>query len=268
MQKVRAWCAVPLFLLACGNPTPPDDPPKIPIAFTGDNGSSPASVAAPAQPASAPNYGDSEGGIYMYATAVSQEDRAKGKEVGNVVMYRYFGEEDGTYTIASVDEDGALMGRHTCRNPCKIIKSNYSGQISRTPFSTNSVIGAAFEDAFNGHLALSKASRAEGTRAVSPAAVIPAAFRGEWNTDPAACGTGLSDSRLRVETRHLRFYESDAEVRSVTVHNSRAITVQASFSGEGQTWSDEARFVLSRSGNELTSGDLTRYRCRADGADG
>ena len=76
-----------------------------------------------------------------------------------------------------------------------------------------------------------------------------------------ACGAGTNDSRLRIEPRRVRFYESDGEVRHVTIVNERAIVVGASFAGEGQHWTDDVEFVLSRSGNDLSSGDITRHRC-------
>jgi hypothetical protein len=96
---------------------------------------------------------------------------------------------------------------------------------------------------------------------VAPANEIPAPFLGEWNEVPGDCGTAMNDSRLRVEPRRVRFYESDGEVQSVTRHNARAITVSLSLSGEGETWTDSHRLVLSRSGEQLTSGGLTRQRC-------
>lgn len=93
-------------------------------------------------------------------------------------------------------------------------------------------------------------------------ASIPAAFLGEWNERLADCGTGNNDTRLRIEPKRIRYYESDAEVRRVVIHNSRAVTVEASFAGEGETWNDTVQMVLSRSGADLTTGDLTRHRCR------
>src|SRR4051812_46141778 len=56
-------------------------------------------------------------------------------------------------------------------------------------------------------------------------AMIPPQFRGEWNDPLRACGTGLSDMRLRIGSKVVRFYESDGEVRRVIRHNTRAIAV-------------------------------------------
>ena len=103
------------------------------------------------------------------------------------------------------------------------------------------------------------------------APVIPVAFRGEWNSDISACGTGSNDSRLIVFGRKISFYESDGDVKIVWLHTTRAITVSATYAGEGQVWDRSDRLVLSRSGNDLTitsadgnnteASTFTRHRC-------
>ncbi len=92
-------------------------------------------------------------------------------------------------------------------------------------------------------------------------ATIPAAFHGEWNADLGACGTGASETRLRISADRVRFYESSGAVRRVEVLNPRVIDVTAEYQGEGDTWRDERRFTLSEDGNSLTVSDLVRYRC-------
>ena len=110
-----------------------------------------------------------------------------------------------------------------------------------------------------------------GTKLKPP--IVPQPFRGEWNSDIKACGTSKNDSRLIISGRRVSFYESDGDVKIVWLHNSRAITVQATYAGEGQVWDRVDRMVLSRSGNELTissvdatdeeASTFTRYRCKA-----
>lgn len=101
-------------------------------------------------------------------------------------------------------------------------------------------------------------------KAPSPAvdaSTIPAAFRGEWNRTTADCGTGNNDSRLRIEAKRLRFYESSGDV--VAVHGEgRTITVRARYSGEGETWEDARSFTLSQDGNTLSADGIERARCR------
>lgn len=95
--------------------------------------------------------------------------------------------------------------------------------------------------------------------------IVPSPFRGEWNEDLSACGTAQNDSRLRITGTNLAFHESDGEVKRVIVHNSRAITVSATFAGEGEVWDAVQQLVLSRSGKNLTinreGSSFTRHRC-------
>lgn len=92
------------------------------------------------------------------------------------------------------------------------------------------------------------------------AATIPAAFRGEWNRKPADCGTGGNDSRLRIEAKRLRFYESSGDVLAVQ-GEGRTITVRARYSGEGQTWEAARSFTLSADGKTLSADGIERTRC-------
>lgn len=212
-----------------------------------------------------PNYDSREGDMYLYVSAISEDDEKAGRSAGNVSMYRYLGEREGTYRLAILRDDGDQVALAECVRNCKVIKLTWAdGAISRVGYNSSSIIGSAFEDAFNGNLVRSKRATIE-TVSKKPAentSVIPSAFLGDWDDDTESCETGLGDARLRVEARRLRFYESDAQVERVTVKNDRAITVAASFAGEGETWNDSVTMVLSRSGNQLTIEGLTRHRCR------
>lgn len=260
----RATVGLSLGLLSlggCRQGTPQNnEATNSPVAITSSEPTRSGLSAALPTPAYIPHFDDQEGDTYFYASAVSEEDKKKGKAVGNVVNFRYLGESGGVHKIASVDDTGRALLRYECSTPCKIIKRTFQGQTERIPYDPQSVIGAAFEDALNGSLRAARLSAADVKRRPSND-TIPAAFIGEWNTDTEACGTGNNDSRLRISARQIRFYESDAEVRSVAVLSQRAIKVSASFAGEGQTWNDQVEFVLSRSGDDLTSGEITRHRC-------
>ena len=98
-----------------------------------------------------------------------------------------------------------------------------------------------------------------------PAAAIPAAFRGEWNSDRSKCGSA-SETRLIVGGNRLRFYESVARVRRVERVNDRTIRVTAVYRGEGERRTENRRLRLSPNGNRLTvsgaGSTLTRFRCR------
>ncbi len=251
-----------LSLAACGSPAPQNQKANDPVTVPSREPSDAVAATPTPTPVYVPHFDEQEGDTYFYASAVSEEDKKKGKAVGSVVNFRYLGESGGVHKIASVDDMGRALLRYECSTPCKIIKRTFHGQTERIPYDPQSVIGAAFEDALNGSLRAARLSGSNTNLRLSDN-TIPATFIGEWNTDTGACGTGNNDSRLRISARQIRFYESDADVRSVTILRQRAIKVNASFAGEGQRWNDQVEFVLSRSGDDLSSGEITRHRCTA-----
>ena len=91
---------------------------------------------------------------------------------------------------------------------------------------------------------------------------IPARFRGEWNTDTAACGSGSNDSRLVIAADTIRFYESSGPVQSASADDNE-LTVVVRLTGEGETRDATYRFRLSADGRTLTDADsgLARQRC-------
>ena len=93
-------------------------------------------------------------------------------------------------------------------------------------------------------------------------AVIPQPYRGEWNSDPAACGTGNSDSRLVVGEDSLRFHESSGPVQSARMDGNELVVV-VRLTGEGETRDATYRVRLSADGNTLTDAGsgLARQRC-------
>lgn len=93
-------------------------------------------------------------------------------------------------------------------------------------------------------------------------ATIPTRFRGEWNTDAAACGTGGNESRLLIAADTMRFYESSGPVQSASMDGNE-LTVTVRLTGEGETRDATYRFRLSADGRTLTDADsaLARQRC-------
>ena len=90
---------------------------------------------------------------------------------------------------------------------------------------------------------------------------VPDRFRGEWNTETAACGTD-HESRLVLDADAVRFHESSGPVTSVVdAGDELAITVQ--LAGEGEATSRRYRYRLGANGNALTDLDaaLSRTRC-------
>jgi hypothetical protein len=214
----------------------------------------------------APNYDDREGDKYFYVAAVSEEDQKKGKATGDVSIFRYLGIKDGTYRLEIISDGGQRLAIAECKRPCKVTKTVWNdGRVTRGGYNPDSILGSAFADAFNGHLAVA-GSEKEISAPLEPLRnnpnSIPPAFVGEWNESLADCGTDNNDTRLRVEPTRLLFYESVAQVKDVSLQGARTATIKGSFSGEGETWNDTYRMTLSQSGNELTTGGLTRKRCR------
>jgi hypothetical protein len=226
----------------------------------------------PPPPLPSHNYDLKEGVVYSYIAAISEEDEKKGIGVGDVSMFKYLGNQDGRYTVASIGDDGKIIYTSSCTNPCVVIK-NDTGR--RTAYNPNSIIGAVFQDAISGQLIVSSSRKTsnieaseslQGRENIQKITEIPMAFRGEWGDEPSACGTGLSDSRLVISAKLLAFYESDAEIKTVTKENARVISVTASSAGEGQVWESKMQLTLSRSGDDLTVNNegvsSTRHRCR------
>ncbi|HSF12284.1 MAG TPA: hypothetical protein VLA50_04860 [Erythrobacter sp.] len=133
-----------LILSACGSAEqefPTGDPrgTAVPIApFT------PLPIKPP------PNFTESENGVYYYIAAVSEEDSKKGKVAGEVHGFKFLGKDkDGKVNIASISDNGDIIYKATCSDPCSIIKYDDGDRVA---FNPSSIIGAAFEDALNGHL--------------------------------------------------------------------------------------------------------------------
>lgn len=99
-----------------------------------------------------------------------------------------------------------------------------------------------------------------------PSAAIPAPFHGVYDASREACGRP-SDGRLTVTSGALRFHESIGTVRGVTAAGAGAVTVEADYQGEGESWRSVRELRLAEGGDGLTiSGDGTtfaRVRCPA-----
>lgn len=96
------------------------------------------------------NYDEKRGWNYYYVAAVSDEDRKKGRAAGAVVTFQYLGvDDDGNHVLALMNPDGTVDHKASCSSSCRIIDLSYGGNMA---YSTDSIIGAAFQDAFRGKL--------------------------------------------------------------------------------------------------------------------
>jgi hypothetical protein len=99
----------------------------------------PGAAASPPPASTAHNWRYRDGQAYAY--------QGEGPPGGAVQYYRYLGVREGVYTL-QVDGDTA-----SCADPCQVITVRTGGfHVERLAFDPDSLIGAAFTDAFNGRL--------------------------------------------------------------------------------------------------------------------
>lgn len=146
------WAASLVMVLAMGGCDASERAPGAAQAITSE--ASPTASLAPPPP----RYDEEDGGVYYYVSAVSEEDQKKGKAVGAPLGFRYLGKNDkGEHVLASLANDGTTLFKSYCSDPCKVIRRGNE----RIGFVSESIIGAAFEDAINGHLKPAKPVVAE-----------------------------------------------------------------------------------------------------------
>lgn len=103
------------------------------------------------------NYSLEEDGEYGYEGAISENDKNNGVAASKVLMFRYLGEKDGTYTVQMKSGDSSQLT--TCKAPCDFVKNKryFAGQLVQSDTiraGDDSIIHAVFEDAQNGMLKL------------------------------------------------------------------------------------------------------------------
>lgn len=187
-------------------------------------------------------YDLNEGFDYHCISDVSEEDKKQGKALGSVSTYRFLGVQNGKYVLANVDSKGNILLRNSCTKPCVIITD---GNGEKLPFSPDSVIGAAFEDALAGRM------KEYIPREIRSSDVIPAKFRGAWTTAGNDCASEENIERMEVAAKSMHFYESVADFQRVTPDGASSVLIDALSEGEGQSWKDKLRLTLSDSNNEL-----------------
>lgn len=128
------------------------------------------------------NYDERRGWTYYYIAAVSEEDQKRGRAVGTVYGFQYLGRNaDGEHIIASINTNGTVSSRYKCSPACRIIDADDGEKIA---YSTRSIIGAAFQDAFRGKLRVAEWAKYE----VAPAPAAPAVANGVGPASPTEPG--------------------------------------------------------------------------------
>jgi hypothetical protein len=203
-------------------------------------------------PTPRPNFLEEEEGTYFYVTAVSEEDQKKGKAVGDVVGFRYFGKNDkGQHVLGSVQDAGRVVFKSYCSDPCAIIKDSNG---TRTAFDSDSIIGAAFQDAINGFLKPVKEKSVESPpnypRTVSS---IPKTFQGPWDelTQDGCAGRHV---RFVLDATKLYNFEIEWDVTKVDLLSANEIDLHTTTKDDdGGQVNEVWRFKLTDNGKSLVS---------------
>ncbi|MDO7836497.1 hypothetical protein Q4610_15730 [Sphingobium sp. HBC34] len=102
----------------------------------------------------------------------------------------------------------------------------------------------------------------------SPAAsdgLIPAAFQGRWTGAADRCGDRAAALELTIAPDQMIFHESVGAVQAVREGTDGRVTIDAAFTGEGQSWTRTLALRISADGRALTIVNdgtaVTRKRC-------
>ena len=110
----------------------------------------------------------------------------------------------------------------------------------------------------------------ENTATASAENAIPDRFIGVWDYIRGTCDPA-SDMRLEIEEDEFGFYESTGKVTNVQTEGA-AVIVDLDMAGEGETWTQSLRLVLTDDGTRLLvtepqsasdKDDYPRRRCPA-----
>lgn len=215
-----------------------------------ENLSAPAAPIVPVEKP-LPNYAEMENGVYYYIVAVSDEDRKKGVAAGEVIGYRYLGLNDKQqHTLQSISRNGSLSMKAYCADPCAIIKYENGERIS---FSPSSVIGGAFQDAINGHLAPYKEQPKSVTKKYpQTVSSVPSPFRGSWD-EITQDKCAYREPRFVIEGNKFYNFEVQWDVTKVVLLSENEIDIHTSTLDDGTQYDEIWEFKLVDKGKALTS---------------
>lgn len=240
---IAAACAI--MLASCGRSETASPPAA---AATDDK------MPTSALPAPAPmhNFVEEERGTYYYVAAVSEEDQKKGKATGDVVGYRYLGKNDkGQHVLVSVADNGRVITKAYCSEPCAIIRY---GDGQRIAYNPGSIIGAAFQDAINGSLKATLGKSASD-QAIYPRTVdsIPKVFQGAWDELTQDRCEGRK-ARFVLDATKFYNFEVEWDVTKVDLFSASEMDLYTTTKGENGGQVNEVwQFKLVDGGKSLTS---------------
>lgn len=208
-------------------------------------------------------YDEREGDRYLYIGAVSDEDKKRGRAVGDVVQYRFLGIEDGMTTLERVTDDGGSLGLLQCASPCRVMKATSGNAVSRLPFDTASIAGAAMADAMSGQLLPVKKING-ATEELS--SILPERFLGKWNINVFDCFSEDVSTTLVVTPGELQFHEATATIKTVALRG-RSATVTTDVSGDdnGAPQPFIYMLLLNGKGDQLDVSGVVRSKCPPSG---
>lgn len=210
-----------LSVVGCGDapsnePEYPSVPPPIISIPETESTSQPLQFEPASSIASTPNFDDRDGDTYFYIAEVSEEERMRGRAVGNVHSFQFLGRNsEGEYVLASLHGNGAIAYRAKCRRPCRIIDTSYGQKIAYSP---ESIIGAAFQDAMRGDLQIAdwaaaeaKANSSEQARREAPLSQAGSPTP-QSTTEPDSAGTDLETLTSENFDEHVGLSDPELEI--------------------------------------------------------
>lgn len=216
-------------------------------ACSPSSSTSDAAVTEAAVEALTPEYAQKDGDAYMYVSVRSEEDIKQG--VGaKVVTFRYLGMDGDMHKLEVLDGNGARDSVMECSSPCRVAKqSPVYGPVTRVAVEPQSILAAAFRDAFNGLLvpaALPESAKHDAGFVVDPApagkvaanlpdTAVSADFRGK----KGRCRLTVNGSSYINGTCWVRL-ESDGSFQVMSLNGAYFAQLSRSPEGASGFWNE------------------------------
>ncbi len=233
-----------LVLASCGQKES-NSPPSVAVT------EAPIETTARPTPVLHHYYEEEERGVYYYVGAVSEEDRKNGKAAGEVYGFRYLGKNgEDQHVLTSVADNGRVIYKAFCSDPCKIIRY---GDGERVGYNPNSIIGAAFADAMSGALkSTSPETVGESTSYPRTVSSIPKVFIGAWD-EIIEDGCKSREARFVLAAKKFYNFEVEYDVTSVELFSANEIDLHTTTTDDNGSQINEVwQFKLADGGKALT----------------
>ena len=91
--------------------------------------------------------------------------------------------------------------------------------------------------------------------------IIPAAYEGEWVRDRAECGSGRDPARMRIESRRIRFQQSEGRVLDASLLGERSLDLTLAVTCRGGARDEQLRLTVAADHETLVVDGVTLRRC-------